>query len=58
MTVEEFTKRAQELYDKNEGFAGQEGHRDMDELMAEALRSLGYGAGVDILFSMGCIWYA
>ena len=58
MSKEEFTKKAKELYDKYKGEAGEEGHIDIDNLMAEALTELGYGAGVDILFSMSDIWYS
>lgn len=58
MTPEEFAKRAQKIYDENEGFAGENGHIDMDRLMIECLESLGYEDGCDILFSMTSIWYA
>jgi hypothetical protein len=58
MTPEEFAKRAQKIYDENEGFAGESGHIDMDRLMVECLESLGYEEGCDILFSMTSIWYA
>lgn len=30
MTVEEFKKRAQEIYDENEGYAGEDGHIQVD----------------------------
>lgn len=58
MTPEEFAKKAKELYDKNEGYAGEEGHIDIDRLMTECLESLGYKEGCDTLFSMTNIWYA
>lgn len=58
MTPEEFAKKAQKIYDENEGFAGESGHIDIDRLMVECLESLGYGDGCDILFSMTSIWYA
>ncbi len=58
MTPEEFKKDAQEIYDRNKGYAGVEGHMQMDDLMEYCLRSLGYGEGIDILFSMSGIWYA
>lgn len=45
MTPEEFAKRAQKIYDENEGFAGESGHIDMDRLMIECLESLGYEEG-------------
>ena len=58
MTVEVFTRRAQEIYDIHNGYAGEEGHIDMDNLMVDCLRSLGYGEGVKILESMSDIWYS
>lgn len=58
MTSEEFAKKAQELYDKHEGYAGEEGHIDIDRLIIECLESLGYKEGCDTLFSMTNIWYA
>lgn len=58
MTPEEFAKKAQEIYDKNEGYAGEEGHIDIDRLMIECLESLGYKEGCDTLFSMTNIWYS
>lgn len=58
MTPDEFAKKAQEIYDKNEGYAGEEGHIDIDRLMIECLESLGYKEGCDTLFSMTNIWYA
>lgn len=58
MSIDEFKKKAQEIYDNNKGYAGEEGHYEIDNLMKECLRSLGYGEGVDILFSMWPIWYA
>ena len=58
MTLEEFKKKAQEIYDTNRGHAGEEGHWEMDCLIRECLESLGYKEGTDILFSMDAIWYA
>lgn len=58
MTVEEFKKRAQEIYDENEGYAGEDGHIQVDLLMEECLRSLGYGEGIDIMNKMSNFWYA
>ena len=58
MTPEEFKNKAQELYDKHKGFAGEEGHMDVDALLTECLISLGYKEGTDILWSMQYFWYA
>ena len=58
MTPEEFKNKAQELYDKHKGFAGEEGHMDVDALLTECLISLGYKEGTDILWSMQVFWYA
>lgn len=58
MTPKEFKEKAQEIFDKNEDYAGESGYMEMDELMQKCLRSLGYGKGIDILFSMGSIWYS
>jgi hypothetical protein len=58
MTPEEFAKKAQKIYDKHEGYAGEDGHIDIDRLMTECLESLGYQDGCDILWSMSSIWYA
>ena len=58
MTVEEFKKRAQEIYDENEGYAGEDGHIQVDQLMEECLRSLGYEEGIDIMNKMSNFWYA
>ena len=58
MTVEEFKKRAQEIYDENEGYAGEDGHVQVDRLMEECLRSLGYGEGIGIMNKMSNFWYA
>lgn len=57
MTPTDFKEKAQEIFDKHEGWAGDDGHQDIDRLMQECLRSLGYGEGIDILFSMDSIWY-
>ena len=57
MTPEEFTKKAQEIYNKHKGSAGVEGHIDIDDLMNECLESLGYKDGCAILWSMSDIWY-
>ena len=58
MTPEEFKNKAQELYNKHRGFAGEEGHMDVDALLTECLISLGYKEGTDILWSMQDFWYA
>ena len=50
ITPKEFKEKAQEIFDKHEGWAGDDGHQDIDRLMQECLRSLGYGEGIDILF--------
>lgn len=57
MTSEEFKLLAQEIYERNKGWAGEKGHVEMDGLMIDCLKSLGYDEGVDILFSMDAIWY-
>ena len=57
MTPKDFKEKAQKIFDKNEGYAGESGHMEIDRLMQECLRSLGYGEGIDILFSMDSIWY-
>ena len=58
MTPEEFKIKAQKIYDNYNGYAGEEGHYEMDVLMMECLESLGYSDGVNILWSMKDIWYA
>ena len=58
MTPEEFKIKAQELYDKHKGYAGEEGHCDIDDLLTECLNSLGYEEGTKILWSMKSIWYS
>ena len=58
MTPEEFKIKAQEIHDKYQGWAEEEGHWEMDQLMANCLRSIGYDEGVNILLSMHHIWYA
>ena len=58
MTPEEFKNKAQELYNKHKGYAGEDGHMDVDALLTECLISLGYEGGTDILWSMRCFWYA
>ena len=58
MTPEEFKNKAQELYNKHRGFAGEEGHMDVDALLTDCLISLGYKEGTDILWSMQDFWYA
>ena len=58
MTAEEFKKRAQEIYDENEGYAEEDGHIQVDLLMEECLRSLRYGEGIDIMNKMSNFWYA
>ena len=58
MTPEEFKNKAQELYNKHKGYAGEDGHMDVDALLTECLISLGYKEGTDILWSMQNFWYA
>lgn len=58
MTPEEFYIAAKKIYDENEGYAGETGHMEVDELMEKCLRSLGYEKGMDILMSMSNFWYA
>lgn len=58
MTPEEFKAKAQELYDEHKGFAGEQGHMDVDSLLTECLDSLGYSEGTKILWSMRCFWYS
>ncbi len=58
MTPEEFKIAAQKIYDSCRGNAGEDEHYAMDELMAHCLGSLGYGEGVEILFSMNSIGYS
>lgn len=58
MTPEEFKNKAQELYNKHEGYAGEDGHIDADALLTECLISLGYKEGTDILWSMRDFWYS
>lgn len=57
MTKEEFKERAQKIFDENKGFAGEDGHIQVDSLMEECLRSLGYGEGIDIMNEMSGFWY-
>ena len=58
MTPEEFKLEAMKIYVKYEGYAGEEGHSDIDDLMTKCLKELGYCDGLDILWSMKDIWYA
>ena len=58
MTPEEFKKKAQEIYDKYKGDAGEEGHVEIDDLLTACLKSLGYEEGLNIVWSMKSIWYA
>lgn len=58
MTPEEFKEKVQEFCDKYGGWAGEEGHMEMDDLMSECLQSLGYGEGLDILRNMKGVWYS
>jgi hypothetical protein len=58
MTPEMFRYKAQELYDRNEGYAGEEGHMEVDALMSNCLRQLGYEEGLEILWSMTDFWYS
>ena len=54
MTPEEFATRMAEL-EKDDSIEGR--HQDMDCLMEEALRSLGYGKGCDI-YENALKWWA
>lgn len=58
MTSEEFKKRAQAIYDSNDGDVGEEGHIVMDDLLIECLNSSGYPEGINTLLAMSHIWYA
>ena len=60
MTPEEFEEKMKKTYDKHhmeEGHAGEEGHMEMDAILVETLRSLGYDKGCDIYDSVS-MWYA
>ena len=56
ITPEEFAKRMQEIHDR---YLDDEEvvHSEMDDLMCELLRQLGYGEGIDI-FDNTHKWYA
>lgn len=56
MTPEQFAKRMQAIHERN-GKDREAAHEEADELMAETLRSLGYGAGVAIFEKLEK-WYA
>lgn len=58
MTKKEFKERAKEIYDRNNGYAGETGHMEIDSLMEECLRDLGYEEGLDIIDKMSGFWYA
>lgn len=58
MTPKEFKIKAQELYDKYHGEAGEGGHIEIDDLLTDCLTSLGYEEGLEILWSMDDVWYA
>ena len=58
MTPKEFKIKAQELYDKHHGEAGESGHIEIDDLLTDCLTSLGYEEGLEILWSMDDVWYA
>lgn len=58
MKPEEFKQKAQEIFERDKGYAGECGHMEIDDLMKDCLRSLGYGEGLDILFNMRDVWYA
>lgn len=60
MTPESFETKMKETYDKynmKDGNAGEEGHMEMDAILVETLRSLGYDKGCDIYESVS-MWYA
>ena len=52
MSPGEFYQEAKKLYDKHKGSAGEFGHMEIDELMENCLRSLGYDKGMNVLSSM------
>lgn len=60
ITPEVFAQLAQELYDKNSGSAGEQGHMEIDTLINKVLCSIdpAYEKGLDILYSMNSIWYS
>lgn len=58
MTPEMFRYKAQELYDRNEGYAGEDGHIEVDALLSDCLQQLGYEEGLEILWSMKDFWYS
>ena len=61
MSPEEFRQKMSDIYDKHhvrKNFPETEMcHIEMDELLCEALRELGYGAGVSIYENTGK-WYS
>ena len=56
ITAAEFERRMKEI-DENTRAGEEDCHRAADRLMCDALRSLGYDAGVEIFEKMGK-WYA
>ena len=58
MTPKQFKEEAQKLYDKHEGYAGEDGHIEVDALLSDCLQQLGYNEGLDILWFMEDFWYA
>lgn len=56
MTPDEFRSRMQTMANGG-NYDNEQAHGDADDLMCEALRSLGYGEGVDIYQSIEK-WYA
>ena len=58
MSPEEFYQEAKKLYDKHKGSAGEFGHMEIDELMENCLRSLGYDKGMNVLSSMTDVQYS
>lgn len=58
MTVEDFTKEMQTIYEITTGPVSLDGpHWQADELLCKALTDLGYGEGVKIFQNMDK-WYA
>lgn len=64
LTPEEFTKAMKDISDKlvnppkdRPYYDEEDAHMEMDGLMCDLLRSLGYGDGVDIFENTGK-WYA
>ncbi len=55
MSPEDFAQRARAIIESS---SGHDAHRALDILTNEVLRSLGYGAGIDIFESAVAHWHA